>query len=92
MFVVVVLILAGAGWHFGGWPAAVVALSAGLMGMAAGIEGIRKQVEAAGYVMEYRKDGTGRSRWRVGVKRTSELYADPVEWIVPTRATTKVST
>lgn len=67
-----------------GWRGALLALACVAVGHVTGHVLALASLRRAGYVVEYRADGRGVRRWRIGVERVRPPFsALDVEWIVP---------
>lgn len=84
--VLIVLSLDAWLWWRDGWQAGVAALAVTALSYLLGHVMMRRDLERAGYVAEYRPDGTGKRRWRIGVKAPPKKVAEAdVQWIPPAK-------
>lgn len=73
-------------WQHGGPPAALAAFVVFWVGANQGMGLMKWNLEQAGYVVEWSKDGRGKWRHRVGTRRPDGEAAD---WILPDFSVTK---
>lgn len=72
------------GFYVAGWRGALAAFVCVAAGHVAGHALALASLRRAGYVVEWRKDGRGVARWRVGVRDAHTApVAEPVTWFVP---------
>lgn len=72
------------GFYVAGWRGALAAFVCVVVGHVAGHALALASLRRAGYVVEWRKDGRGVRRWRVGVRDAHTApVAEPVTWFVP---------
>jgi hypothetical protein len=64
-----------------GWQAGVVSFLGLANAYVLGVAAFRHALTSAGYVTEFRADGRGQKRWRVG--RATAIPSAEVEWIAP---------
>lgn len=72
------------GFYVAGWRGALAAFVCNAVGHVSGHALALASLRRAGYVVEYRADGRGVRRWRVGVRAAAAApVAEPVTWFVP---------
>lgn len=71
------------GFYVAGWRGALAAFVCNAVGHVSGHALALASLRRAGYVVEWRKDGSGVARWRVGVRDAHTApVAEPVTWFV----------
>lgn len=82
----IVLALDAWSWWRYGWQAGAAALTIMVLGFYLGHTKMRIELRAEGYAVEYRPDGTGKRRWRIGLQSPLKKVVEPdIQWIPPTR-------
>lgn len=84
--VLIVLCLDALLWWRFGWQAGVAAVTIMVLSFYFGHVRMRMELRAEGYAVEYRPDGTGKRRWRMGLQSPPKKVAAPeIEWIAPAK-------
>lgn len=73
-------------WRFG-WQAGAAALAITVLSFFFGHVRMRMELRAEGYAVEYKPDGTGKRRWRIG--RREPVVEAAIEWIPPSSRLTQ---
>lgn len=72
-------------WRFG-WQTGMAALTIMVLSFFSGHVMMRRELVREGYAVEYKPDGTGKRRWRIGLRAPTKKVVEPdVEWIAPAR-------
>jgi len=82
VFLIVLALDAWLWWRYG-WRAGALALAITALSYLLGHVMMRRDLERAGYVAEYKPDATGRRRWRIGTRRAPRVVEADVQWIPP---------
>ena len=82
IFLIVFALDAWLWWRYD-WRAGALALAITASSYFLGHATMRGELRREGYAVEYKPDGTGKYRWRIGTMRAPKVVEADIQWIPP---------